>query len=92
MKDAAYWPSPFFSLSFFSFSLAMCSPNMLDPTPRFLVEVFAKRDFGLALSSSVRLLMYKHGTHLNLLSNLLTSISAQLGRAGTHNIVRWRDI
>jgi len=41
----AYRPSVFFSSL-----VGICSPNMLpDGTPRLLLEVFAKRDFGLAL-------------------------------------------
>jgi hypothetical protein len=66
---------------------------MFPPTARFLAEVFAKRDLGLALFTYVRfyiLCIYKYLIHL--LSNLLTPVGAQLCSARAHDVIGRRDV
>lgn len=67
---------------------------MFDPTPRFLLDVFAKRDFGLALENNWHegFNDEEHQALCDLLSNLLAPVGAQLGSAGAHDVVGRRDI
>lgn len=70
------------------------SPNMAPAEPSFLVEVAAKRDFGLALRE-VDVSILRKAQELyrrNSLHDVLAAICAELGSAWAHNVVGWGDV
>jgi hypothetical protein len=71
------------------------SPNRLPcPAPRFLADVFAKRDLGFALFTNKQSAIIDRQGKIRYysLSNLFAAICAQLGRARAHDVVGWRDV
>lgn len=59
--------------------------------PRFLLDAFAKRDFGLALLVvSILFVIASWGRHI--LHDMLVAVGAQLCCAGRHDVVARRDV
>lgn len=65
------------------------SANMFEE-PRFLLDAFAKRDFGLALP--IVSIVYGIWNENNALHDMLVAVGAQLCCAGRHDVVAGRDV
>lgn len=73
--------------------LGICLPNRLELPPwRVFAEVFAKRDFGLALVWMLESILGMEKRMCYLLSNLLVAVCAELGCAWAHDGVGGRDV